>query len=104
VCTESINGIIDPERQCLTAVKDVQNGFVPESFEDYGLDHDNPFPEEQCHSVVVPETVSPLPDSVAEARFFVESDIINIDEAVMDSHQSEHCHSVIPLISYSLTM
>lgn len=75
-----INGMIDPERQSQTAVKDVVSGFVPESVEDFGVDHDGPFPDEQLFTIGVPETICPLPD----AQLFTKSDTVNIDEAVME--------------------
>lgn len=77
-----INGMIDPERRYQTAVKDVVDGFIPQSVEEFGVDHNGPFPDEQFHTVDVPETPCPLPDAAAE--FFVEGDSVNIDDAVME--------------------
>ena len=75
--------LIDPERQSQTAVKDVTCDFVPQTIEDFGVDYDGPFPDEQLHSVNVPETVCPLP-SAAVAGFFAESDTVNIDDAALE--------------------
>lgn len=78
-----INGMIDPERGHQTAVKDVLDGFVPQPAEEFGVDCDGPFPDEQFHTVDVPETVCPLPDAPA-TEFFAEGDSVNIDDAVVE--------------------
>lgn len=61
-----MNGMIDPERRHLTAVRDVVDGVTSVPIEEFGIDDDGPFPEEQIHSVDVPEIVCPLPDSILE--------------------------------------
>ena len=72
------NGMIDPERQSQTAVKDVVNGFVPQSIGEFGMDHEGPLPDEQLFTVDVPETVCPLPEDSA-VGFFTESNNLNCE-------------------------
>lgn len=57
-----VYGMINPAHSHFTAVKDVLDDLPPDSTpEDYGIDDDGPFPdEEQIYTVEVPETVSPL--------------------------------------------
>ena len=49
--------MIDPERGHLTAVKDVVDGVIPEPVQEFGVDYDGPIPDEQSHTVDVPEPV-----------------------------------------------
>lgn len=77
-----MNGMIDPERSHQTAVKDVIDCLTVQPVEEFGIDYDGPFPEDQCHTVDVPDAVFPIPDDTAE--FFVRGDSVNIDDAVME--------------------
>lgn len=77
-----INGMIDPQRQHLTAVRDVVDGCGSDPLEDFGIDYDGPLPEEQVLTVDVPETVSPLPQAMVER--LKNGMAVNIDEAVME--------------------
>ncbi len=77
-----INGMIDPERRHLTAIRDVVDGTYPEPMEEFGKDDEGPFPDEQVHTVEVPEIVCPLPDSMMES--FMPSGSFNIDDAVSE--------------------
>ena len=75
-----VNGIIDPARRNLTAVTDVVNGALVT--EELGIDEEGPLPDEQIHTVDVPETLCPLSDS--SAQLFLDSlpETVSIDEAV----------------------
>ena len=88
-----INGMIDPERRDQTAVRDVVDDFIPQDIEEFGVDCDGPFPDEQFHTVDVPETSFPLPDAAVE--FFAQGDSVNIDDAV-----KEYMAKRLWLISY----
>ena len=77
-----INGMLDPERRHLTAVRDVVDENITEPIEEFGRDDEGPFPDEQLHTVDVPEVVCPLPDSLMES--FAQSDSVNIDDAVSE--------------------
>ena len=75
-----VNGMIDPARRNLTAVTDVVNGALVT--EELGIDEEGPLPDEQTHTVDVPETLCPLSDS--SAQLFLDSlpETVSIDEAV----------------------
>lgn len=77
-----INGMIDPERRHLTAVRDVVDGALPVSSEDFGVDYEGPFPDEQIHTIEVPEIVYTLPTSIQE--YFLHESGTNIDDAVSE--------------------
>ena len=79
-----INGMIDPERRHLTAVRDVVDEVSPELLEDFGVDNEGPYPDEQLYTVDVPETPCPLPESVVESFMQSESTSTNIDDAVSE--------------------
>lgn len=73
-----INGMIDPGKRGQTAVHDIVNGIT-----DYGVDYYGPLPDEETHTVEVPETLCPLPEHLFEQ--FINSlraNVVNIDEAV----------------------
>ena len=74
--------MLDPERRHLTAVRDVVDENITEPIEEFGRDDEGPFPDEQLHTVDVPEVVCPLPDSLMES--FAQSDSVNIDDAVSE--------------------
>lgn len=65
-----------------SAVKDVVDCHIAQPDQEFGIDYDGPFPEDQCHTVDVPDTVCPIPDDTDE--LFVHGDSVNIDDAVME--------------------
>ena len=54
----------------------------PDSLDDFGVDYDGPLPEEQLHTIDVPETVSPLPQTLVER--FKSGVTVSIEEAVTE--------------------
>lgn len=55
-----INGMIDPNRRNHKAIQDVIDGAPSVPIDDFGIDGEGPLPEEQTHTVDVPETLCPL--------------------------------------------
>lgn len=86
--------MIDPERRHQTAVKDVVDGCGSEdTLEDFGIDYDGPLPEEQLHTVDVPETASTsMPREVLE-RFMsgAGGGAVSIEEAVTEYITKRNC-------------
>ena len=78
-----INGMVDPGRRHLTAVRDVIDGPTSEPIHEFGIDHDGPLPDEQFDTVCVPEIMCPLQDTSLNFSMH-QSDSINIDEAVAE--------------------
>jgi hypothetical protein len=86
-----VNGMIDPERQHQTAVKDVVDNCGSDQLDDFGVDYDGPLPEEQLYTVDVPEAAAPsMPHEMLE-RFKSGGVAINIDEAVMEYMTKRKC-------------
>lgn len=77
-----MNGMIDPDRREQTAVRDVVDGCVSDPLDEFGIDYDGPLPEEQLHTIDVPETESPLPHDMVER--FKSGVTVNIEEATME--------------------
>ena len=78
-----INGMMDPERINLTAVRDVIDGVIPGPIEEFGTDDEGPFPDEQIHTILVPEITCPLSESIMDS-FMRQSNNVNIDDAVSE--------------------
>lgn len=77
-----LNGMIDPDRRHQTAVRDVVDDCCPDPLDDFGVDYNGPLPEEQLHTVDIPETESPLPQTLLE--HFKSGVTVSIEEAVTD--------------------
>ena len=73
-----INGIIDPNRHHLRAVREVLDAH---SLEDFGVDQEGPLPDEQVNTVEVPELRFSLPESLMQF-ILCQADSTNIDGAV----------------------
>lgn len=81
-----INGMIDPSKRHLTAVRDICDELpVGQIIEEFGRDDEGPLPEEQLYTIDIPETLCPLPSIVANS--FVDSissvSNVDIDDAVL---------------------
>lgn len=86
-----INGMIDPDRRSQVAIQDVVGGAPSVSLEEFGIDPEGPYPDEQTHTVNVPDTLCPLSDSLKE--FFLRGlyPTVNVDEAV-STYMHAHNH------------
>lgn len=69
--------MIDPNRS-QTGVQDVVTRISQ-----YGIDDSGPRPDEQIHTVDVPETLCLLPVSVKQSFLDSLQDVVNIDEALI---------------------
>ena len=79
-----INGMIDPNKRHLTAVRDVFDELpVEQIVEEFGRDDEGPLPEEQLYTVDIPETLCPLPSVVADSFVNSISSVSNVDDAVL---------------------
>ena len=78
-----VNGMVDPERRHLTAVRDVVDD-IPVQPQEFGIDDEGPFPDEQINTIHVPEIPCPLSDLNME--FFMQSrnTSVHIDDAVYE--------------------
>ena len=76
-----INGMIDPNRRNHTAIKDVI-GVPSVPIDNLGIDDEGPLPDEQTHTVDVPETLCPLSDSMKESFLNSLYETIDIGAAV----------------------
>ena len=97
-----INGVLDPKRRHYTAIRDVEDEVFPEPIEAFGMDDEGPLPDEQTHTVVLPETLCPLSDSARE--HFIDSlhETVNIDEAeTVYMHARDNLHQIVSLNSSS---
>ena len=84
-----LNGMIDPERQHLTAVRDVVDDIPQQVIEEFGIDDEGPYPDEQLHTMSVPEIPCPLPNSMMYS-FMHGNDNFDIHEAVSEYIQRRH--------------
>ena len=79
-----INGMIDPSKRHLTAIRDVFEGLPPgQVLEEFGIDDEGPLPEEQLYTVDVPETLCPFTSAVEDTLTDRLSNVINVDDAVI---------------------
>lgn len=78
-----MNGMLSPERNDLTAVRDVIDGVIPGPSEEYGVDDEGPLPEEQVNSIDVPEILYTLPESI-QTSFLQRSANVNVDDSVAE--------------------
>ena len=77
-----INGMIDPNRRNHTAIQDVIDGVPTVPIDDFGIDGEDPLPDEQTHTVDVPETLCPLSDSTKESFLNSLYETVDIGAAV----------------------
>lgn len=94
-----INGMIDPSKRHLTAVRDVFDELpVGQVLEEFGRDNEGPLPEEQLYTIDIPETLCPLPSIVKDS--FVNSlpITVNVDDAIILYLQAvEHFNQLLSL-------
>ncbi len=89
-----INAMIYPHRRNQMAVQDVLGNDV--SSLDYGIDDSGPLPDQQTHTVDVPETLRPLSRSVHQSFLGNLQNVVNINEAVIEYfHARDHFHELL---------
>lgn len=77
-----INGMIEVNNQGQTAVRDVIDGNQ-DDIDEFGVDYDPPFADEQVHSVHVPETLSTL--TADQHQQFLDTVSTSLSQSISES-------------------
>jgi len=94
-----INGMIDPNKRDLTAVRDVVDGLPAEqTIEQFGIDDEGPLPEGQLYTVCVPETLCMLPSAIRDLFIHNIPNVTNVDDAViLYLEKNQHFNQLLSL-------